>query len=127
DRVRLGVKDGEITLDPLAPSRCTANSFDLTLGHRAVSYTDEVQDPLKPPTVHAWDFPKDGYTMAPGEFLLAETGERLGSDHFVPMIHGKSGTARLGLLVHVYANLIDLVFVGNITLLMYALRTLLIR
>lgn len=126
-RIELGFKNGEITLDPFAPSRCTTNSFDLTLGHRAVSYTDEVQDPLKPPTVHAWDFPEDGYTMAPGEFLLAETGERLGSDHFVPLIHGKSGTARLGLFVHVTANLIDLGFVGHSTLQLYATRQVHIR
>lgn len=66
------------------------------------------------------DIPEDGFSLAAGDFVLAETAERIGSDHYVPLIHAKSGTARLGLFVHVTADLIDLGFVGQSTLQLYA-------
>ncbi|MEV6818517.1 dCTP deaminase [Nocardiopsis dassonvillei] len=126
-RIARAVEDGEITMGPFDRSRCTTNSYDLALGRRVLSYRDEVLDPFRPPDVHAWELPEDGYTMAPGEFLLAETDERLGSDHYVPLIHAKSGTARLGLFVHVTADLIDLGFTGRSTLQLYATLPVRIR
>ncbi|MEY9948374.1 dCTP deaminase [Kitasatospora sp. GAS1066B] len=114
------VKQGRITVSPFDDSRCTTNSYDLALGRRLVIYQDEVLDPRRAPAHELRDIPDDGYTLAPGDFLLAETAERIGSDHYVPMIHAKSGTARLGLFVHVTADLIDLGFVGHSTLQLYA-------
>jgi dCTP deaminase len=62
----------------------------------------------------------DGIRLAAGDFVLAETLERVGSDHFVPLIHGRSGTARLGLFVHVTADLFDLGYYGKSTLQLFA-------
>lgn len=46
--------------------------------------------------------------------------EKVGSDHFVPMLHAKSGTTRKELFVHVTADLIDIGSFGKLTLQLYA-------
>ncbi|MEY9938574.1 dCTP deaminase [Streptacidiphilus sp. MAP5-3] len=114
------VRGGRITVSPFDSARCTTNSYDLALGRRLVVYQEEVLDPRKEPAHEQREIPDEGYLLAPGDFVLAETAEQIGSDHYVPMIHAKSGTARLGLFVHVTADLIDLGFVGQSTLQLYA-------
>ncbi|APU21281.1 dCTP deaminase [Actinoalloteichus sp. GBA129-24] len=114
------VDQNRITISPYARSRCTTNSYDLALGRRLVYYTEEVLDPRREPGYEVREIPDEGYVLDQGEFVLAETVERFGSDHYVPEIHAKSGTARLGLFVHVTADLIDLGFVGQSTLQLYA-------
>ncbi|MDH6140475.1 dCTP deaminase [Kitasatospora sp. GP30] len=114
------VGHGRITVAPFDNTRCTTNSYDLALGRRLALYQDEILDPRREPAYELRDIPDDGYLLAPGDFVLAETAERIGSDHYVPLIHAKSGTARLGLFVHVTADLIDLGFVGRSTLQLYA-------
>jgi dCTP deaminase len=114
------VRRERITVSPFDDSRCTTNSYDLALGERVVVYQDEVLDPRREPAHQVHRIPEDGYVLGGGDFVLAETAERIGSDHYVPMIHAKSGTARLGLFVHVTADLIDLGFVGHSTLQLYA-------
>ena len=121
------VQEGHITVSPFDDTRCTTNSYDLALGHRLVVYREEVLDPRREPDHELREIPEAGYLLAPGDFVLAETVERIGSEHYVPMIHAKSGTARLGLFVHVTADLIDLGFVGQSTLQLYATLPVRIR
>ncbi len=114
------VRNGRITVSPFDENRCTTNSYDLALGRRLVVYREEVLDPRKEPAHETREIPDTGCLLAPGDFVLAETAEQIGSEHYVPLIHAKSGTARLGLFVHVTADLIDLGFVGQSTLQLYA-------
>jgi len=51
---------------------------------------------------------------------LGHSSEIIGSKKFVPIIHAKSSIARLGLFVHVTADLIDIGSIGNITFQLYA-------
>src|SRR5688572_865868 len=90
------VRRERITISPFDDARCTTNSYDLALGERVVVYQDEVLDPHREPAHEVRQIPDDGYVLDRGDFVLAETVERIGSDHYVPMIHAKSGTARLG-------------------------------
>ena len=53
-------------------------------------------------------------------FFLASSKEKIGSNFYVPMIHAKSGIARLGLFVHVTADLIDIGYYGEITFQLYS-------
>lgn len=46
----------------------------------------------------------DALPLIPGVLYLASTREKIGSDHYAPHIHGKSGLARLGLSVHLTAG-----------------------
>ncbi|MEV6506753.1 dCTP deaminase [Streptomyces sp. NPDC051642] len=120
DEVERQIGLGRISMSPFDPGRCTTNSYDLSLGRRLLTYTDAVLDPRRPPSYEIREMPDEGVDLAPGEFVLAETAEQFGSDHFVPLIHAKSGTARMGLFVHVTADLIDIGFLGQSTLQLYA-------
>ncbi|NUM60371.1 MAG: dCTP deaminase, partial [Bdellovibrionaceae bacterium] len=66
------------------------------------------------------EIPNDGLKLNKGEFILAETEEKIGSDFYVPLIHAKSGTARAGLFVHITADLIDIGSYGKSTLQLFA-------
>ncbi|MFI8101245.1 dCTP deaminase [Streptomyces sp. NPDC101118] len=127
DEVARQVDRGRIVISPFDPARCTTNSYDLALGRRVLVYTDDVLDPRRPAAHEVREIPEEGLELAPGEFVLAETAETIGSDHYVPLIHAKSGTARMGLFVHVTADLIDIGFVGHSTLQLYATLPVRIR
>jgi dCTP deaminase len=111
---------GRIRIEPFDAARCTTNSYDLALGRRLIIYREEVLDPRHEAQYDVIEVGEDGYALAAGDFLLAESAEQFGSEHYVPMIHAKSGIARLGLFVHVTADLIDLGFFGHSTLQLYA-------
>lgn len=53
-------------------------------------------------------------------FRLGSSCERIGSNSYVPIVHARSGIARLGLFVHVTADLIDIGSIGVITFQFYA-------
>lgn len=114
------VKNGRIELDPFDESKATTNSYDLALGDTVVRYTSEIIDPKQQPDFEEIKIPEEGLVLNAGDFVLASSKERLGSDHYVPLIHGKSGTARMGLFVHVTADLIDIGSHGTSTLQLYA-------
>ena len=50
------------------------------------------------------------------------TEEVMGSDRFVPIIHGRSSTARMGLFVHITADLIDIGSYNQWTLQLHAVQ-----
>lgn len=111
---------GKIKISDFDESKITTNSYDLSLGNRYLRYTDEVIDVHKPANYEIIEFPESGLVLKPGDFILAETEECIGSDHYVPLIHGRSGTARAGLFAHITADLIDIGSYGKSTLQLYA-------
>ncbi len=120
NKIRQEVTDGRITISPFDSARVTTNSYDLALGSKYLVYTDEIIDPRKKANYEVRSIPPTGLHMKPGDFLLAESAEVIGSDHFVPLIHAKSGTARSGLFVHVTADLIDIGSKGKTTFQLFA-------
>lgn len=114
------VEAGRIRIDPFDPAQLTTNSYDLRLGDNFLRYTSPVIDVRKRADFEVLEIPKEGLHLAKGTFVLSETRERFGSDHFVPIIHAKSGTARCGLFAHVTADLIDIGSFGKSTLQLYA-------
>ncbi len=114
------VKEGRIRISPFTEDHVTTNSYDITLGTSYLTYADEILDPRSQPTSILHSIPDDGLLLHPGDFVLASSAEKVGGDHFVPILHAKSGTARMGLFVHVTADLIDIGSYGNLTLQLYA-------
>lgn len=114
------VKRHKIEISPFNKKRISTNSYDLSLGKTLIRYTADVIDPKKEPEYETIVIPKNGLTLKSGEFVLGHSNERIGSDFYVPIIHGKSGTARMGLFVHVTADLIDIGFHGMTTFQLYA-------
>ena len=114
------VEKGRIKISPFYEEQITTNSYDLHLGDQLLRYKSNVLDPKVKQEYEIFSIPKDGLVLPQGSFHLGATFEKVGSDHFVPILHAKSGTARRGLFVHVTADLIDIGSYGNLTLQLYA-------
>jgi dCTP deaminase len=102
------VSNGRIVIEPFLDESVTTNSYDLTLGETIIRYKADVIDPRVPAPYEEIIIPEEGLLLQKSDFVLGHSAEKLGSDFFVPIIHGKSGTARMGLFVHVTADLIDI-------------------
>ena len=109
-----------INIKPFDPNNVTTNSYDLTLGKNFLRYTGRVLDPRQENPHEIFEVGEDGILLNQGGFILGHSAEEIGSDHFVPTIHAKSSTARLGLFVHVTADLIDIGSHGNVTFQLYS-------
>lgn len=114
------VKKGKIQIENFDESRVTTNSYDVALGDELIIYTGKVIDPRKENPYKIVKIPKNGYKLNKGDFVVGHTAEKIGSTKFVPIIHGKSSIARLGLFAHITADLMDTGFYGNATLHLYA-------
>lgn len=114
------VANGRIHIDPFDPLSITTNSYDLTLGAKFCRYENDVLDPYGDNPFSVFDIGEQELVLERGDFLLGHSVERLGSDHYVPIIHARSTVARLGLFVHITADLIDIGSVGQVTFQLYA-------
>lgn len=114
------VQKNKIEISPFDKKRITTNSYDLSLGDILIRYKTGVIDPKQKTPYEEIKIPSNGLVLQVGEFVLGHSKERIGSDFYVPLIHGKSGTARMGLFVHVTADLIDIGSHGVTTFQLYA-------
>lgn len=118
--IKNNVDAGRIIIDPFNKGCITTNSYDLHLGNELIYYTEAVLDTRKPANYEKLLIPENGMVLQQGSFHLGATIETIGSDHFVPILHNRSSTARRGLFVHITADLIDIGYLGNFTLQLYA-------
>jgi dCTP deaminase len=109
-----------IIIKPFNINKITTNTYDLQLGKDYIIYTEKILDPSKPNKYKIKSIPEEGLLLKAGEFILGHSNEIIGSKKFVPIIHAKSSIARLGLFVHVTADLIDIGSIGNVTFQLYA-------
>lgn len=120
DFIEKEVKRGHIDIKPYNSTHITTNSYDLTLGNDFIRYTNDVLDSKKDNPYEIFNVGSEGLQLKKEEFILGHSMERIGSDHYVPIIHARSSTARLGLFIHVTADLIDIGSHGNVTFQLYA-------
>jgi dCTP deaminase len=109
-----------ININPFDLKHITTNSYDLTLGNRFLKYKGLVIDPKEENPYEIYEVGQEGILLNQGDFILGHSAEEIGSDHYVPIIHAKSSIARLGLFVHVTADLIDIGSHGNVTFQLYS-------
>lgn len=109
-----------IHITPFDYRQITTNSYDLRLGDKFIRYTTKIIDPRKENAYETFTVGKEGLFLSQGAFVLGHSIEEIGSDYFVPLIHAKSSIARLGLFVHVTADLIDIGSYGNVTFQLYS-------
>lgn len=109
------VEQGDIILAPFVPGHINPNSIDVHLDSELIRYTSETLDPAIDNPTSRLVIPDQGYLLEGGGFALGSSVETLGSNKYVPIIHGKSGIARAGLFIHVSAGLVDLGSIGNLT------------
>lgn len=113
---------GRIHIEPFDQRQLNPNSYNFRLGPLLKQYTPEVLDVARPNEVQELALPAEGMVLAPDRIYLGHTVETMGSDHYVPIIRARSGIARLGLFVHVTADLIDIGSVNQWTLQLHAVQ-----
>lgn len=107
--------EGAIVIEPFCKEQINPNSYDLRLGNKLLIYDESELSPKKNNKFHIETIPPEGYVLKKNHFYLASSVERIGGTKFVPLIHAKSGIARLGLFVHITADLIDVGSIGTTT------------
>jgi dCTP deaminase len=116
------VGDGTIHIDPFDPSCLSPNSYDFHLSDRICWYVDDLLDCRRENRAEHATIPPEGMVLRPDRIYLAATAETMGSRSFVPIIRARSSTARLGLFVHVTADLIDIGSINAWTLQLHAVQ-----
>jgi dCTP deaminase len=97
-----------IDIRPFCASQLSPNSYDFRLGDVLKIYKNYLLDARAPNEALTITIPDAGIILQPGRIYLGHTAEIMGSDYYVPIIRGRSSTARLGLFIHVTADMIDI-------------------
>lgn len=116
------VEKGRIQIEPFNEKQLNPNSYNFKLGTILKYYTNQVLDPKIKQDVVEVTISEEGYILYPGKIYLGHTLEIMGSDYYVPIIKGRSSTARLGLFVHITADIIDIGSHNQWTLQLYAVQ-----
>ena len=114
--IKKQVENGSIIINPFSDLQVNPNSYDFRLGEYLMVYKSETLDPKIRPETELIQIPESGFKLYPDKIYLAHTKEIMGSTNFVPIIKGKSSIARLGIFIHITADLIDIGSINQWTL-----------
>lgn len=118
------VENGNIIITPFNQKRINPNSYNFTLGKKIKVYKNhELDSKVKNETVEI-EIPDTGLILEPSKLYLGHTNEIMGSNKYVPIIRGRSSTGRLGLFIHITADLIDIGSINQWTLMMHTVQPL---
>jgi dCTP deaminase len=111
--IKKKVRHGAIILKPFDEARLQPASYDIMLGNRFLvndSHTSSFIDPVNkvfPKTRDVNVTDGEAFVLHPGVSILGYSKDYFGSDHYLIEVNGKSSLARIGLLVHNSAALIN--------------------
>jgi dCTP deaminase len=111
--IEKAVKKGEIILKPFDVKRLQPASYDILLGNLFIvndAHSSSFIDPVKkvyPKTREIKLKDNEVFVLHPGVSILGYSKDYFGSDHYLIEVNGKSSLARIGLLVHNSAALIN--------------------
>lgn len=120
--IKNSVLDGKIIVDPFNLEQINPNSYNFRLGSKLKVYKNRALDSKSHNETSSIVIPKDGLILDPNILYLGHTEEKMGSNHFVPIIRGRSSTGRLGLFLNITADLIDIGSINQWTLQMHAVQ-----
>jgi dCTP deaminase len=106
----------EIIIDPFNVAQLGPNSYNLRLHNELLLYKDPILDMKKRHEVTTLTIPQEGLVLQPGILYLGRTVEYTATEHYVPMLEGRSSIGRLGLFIHITAGFGDVGFKGYWTL-----------
>ena len=115
------IKEKRITLEPFNKARLQPASYDILLGNKFVTNDENSTlfvDPSRKVFAKTREVTiKDGdaFVLHPGVSVLGTSKEYFGSDEFLIQVGGKSSLARVGLMIHNTAGLINPGHFLNIT------------
>lgn len=107
------VRNGAITLEPFVTSRLQPASYDILLGNKFVVNDDTSThhiDPSRKVYAKTREIEVkngDEFVLHPGISVLGTSKEFFGSDIYLVQVGGKSSLARIGLMIHNTAGLIN--------------------
>ncbi len=111
--IKKAVMAGDITLKPFDETRLQPASYDILLGNTFFvtdAHSSTFIDPVKkifPKTNEIKIKDDDTFVLHPGVSILGYSKDYFGSDIYLIEVNGKSSLARIGLLVHNSAALIN--------------------
>lgn len=120
EEIKKEVCAGNIVINPFNEGCIQPNSYDFHLSNKIKIYTESLLDPKIENKTKEIIIPKNGLLLKPDELYLGMIEEVMGSEHYVPIIRGRSSTGRLGLFVHITADLIDIGSINNWTLMLHS-------
>lgn len=121
-KIKEEVERKKIWIDPFCENQINPNSYNFRLGNQLKIYANHILDPKKNNETILIDIPPEGYVLQPTKLYLGHTKEVMGSEHYVPIIRGRSSIGRIGLFVHITADLIDIGSINQWTLQMHCVQ-----
>lgn len=112
-------KSSRIVINPFNEKLMNPNSYDVTLGKGIKKLPKHVViDPKNPPELIdcGMNLVEQEWILHPGNLYIATTNEEIGSDYYLPHLHGKSSLGRMGISVHQTAGRGDVGFKWKWTL-----------
>lgn len=119
--IKKAVEEGDVTIKDFDEKRLNPASYDICLGntfHIVSSHDSLVVDPVKkifPRLVEKRVADGEEYYLHPGVTVLGTSKDYFGSDKYLIQLSGKSSLARIGLVVHNTAGIINPGHFLNIT------------
>ncbi len=128
--IKKAVENGDITLSDFDIKRLQPVSYDILLGNNfflTETHRDGHIDPHnkkfpKAREIHIKD--REKFVIHPGVSVLAWSRDYFGSDKYLIQLSGKSSLARIGLIVHNTAGIVNPGDYLNITLELYNLNSI---
>ncbi len=111
--IRKAVKKGDIVMKDFDERRLSPASYDICLGNKfmiATTHATKHIDPAKNNFAKMHEVIVDDweeFILHPGVSILGTSKDYFGSRKYLVQLHGKSSLARIGLLVHNTAGLIN--------------------
>ncbi len=111
--IRAGIESGDIRITEFDPKRLQPASYDIRLGSKFLivkPYSVVNIDPVNkilPEYEELTVTAEEGFILCPWVTVLGMSIEEFGSDIYLTHLSGKSSLARLGLVVHNTAGLIN--------------------
>jgi len=111
--IEAAIEAGDVTLKPYDKKMMQPASYDIKLGNTFIvndAHSTAFIDPVKgihPKTQKIEIKDGESFMLHPGVSILGYSAEYFGSDHYLIEVNGKSSLARIGLLVHNSAALVN--------------------
>ncbi|MCA9351475.1 dCTP deaminase [Patescibacteria group bacterium] len=123
--IKSEIEANRITISDFDQERLQQVSYDILLGNKfqtMKSYKLAAVDPSKGilPETHEIEVPDgEAFVLHPGKTVLGTSKDYFGSDHYLIQLSGKSSLARIGLVVHNTAGIVNPGHFLNITFELY--------
>lgn len=115
-QIAAAVAEGSVVISPFSRAQLNPNSYNYRLSPSLQVHRTRVIDISADHPVDEITIPGGGIVLEPERVYLGSTMEKIGSEHYVPSLIGRSSLGRLGVYLQVSADLGNLGAVHQWTL-----------